>query len=214
LGRSRHSVRCGLHGALALAIVSFASAALGQSGDLTLDERAAVDRGDLVARPLRETRDGRLWIGGVSYQRMARPRDEVWRAIHDVAHWRDMLPAATETRVEDAGTHEHLVEVHQAYGPMQARYTLRVHFDDGAHRCSFALEADRPHDIRDGRGLLEVHRVGGAPHASILVFAVRADPGDGFLMPLVLDSLETWSLRVPSTVRAYLEGEGAQRYGD
>jgi len=200
--------------ALALVVLSVASMALGQEGDFTADERAAMDRGDLVARPHRETHDGRLWIGGVSYQRMPRPRQQVWRAIHDVAHWRDMLPATIETHAEDAGDHDQLVEIHHAYGPVEARYTLRVHFDDRAYRCSFALAPERPHDVRDGRGLLEVHRVRGEPRASIVVWAVRADPGDGLLVPLVLGSIEAWSVRVPTTIRAFLEGPGASLYGE
>jgi hypothetical protein len=144
---------------------------------------------------------------------MPRARDQVWRAIHDIPHWRDMLPATTETRAQDAGAHDQLVDVRQAQGPIEVRYTLRVHFDDPRYRCSFAVVPERPHDVRDGRGLLEVHRVRGAPHASILVWALRADPGDGLLVPLVLDPLEQWSMRVPTTFRAFLEGPGASLYG-
>jgi hypothetical protein len=106
------------------------------------------------------------------------------------------------------------VEMHHAYGPIEAEYTLAVHFDEHAHRCSFALAPERRHDVRDGEGFLEVHRGRGDPNESILVWAVRIDPGDGLLLPLVLDPLQRWSVRVPITVRAFLDGAGATLYRD
>lgn len=197
---------------LGLALVLVASSALGQDGGLTASELAALARGDLVARETRETRDGRLWIGGVSYLRVYRPREQVWRAMHDIPHWRDMLPSATETRGEDAGDHESLVEVHQAYGPIEAQYTLRVSFDERAHRCSFALALERRHDIRAGHGFVEVHRWHDDPSSSILVWAVLADPGDGLLTPFVLEPITHESVRVPWRIRAFLDGPGADLY--
>ena len=199
---------------LSLAMTLLASGALGQEGPLTADEVAALDRGELVARESRETREGRLWIGGVSYLRVYRPREQVWRAIHDIAHWRDMLPSATDTRSEDAGDHVQLVEIHHAYGPIEAQYALRVHFDEHAYRCSFALALERRHDIRGGHGFLEVHRWHDDPSSSILVWAVLADPGDGLLTPFVLEPIEHESVRVPTRIRAFLDGPGAGLYRD
>ncbi len=197
---------------LSVALLLVASSALGQDSGLTTSELAALERGDLVTRETRETREGRLWIGGVSYLRVYRPREQVWRAIHDLGHWREMLPSATEARAEDAGDHESLVEIHHAYGPIEAQYTLRVSFDERAHRCSFALALERRHDIRAGHGFVEVHRWPDDPSSSILVWAVLADPGDGLLTPFVLDPITQESVRVPWRIRAFLDGPGVDLY--
>jgi hypothetical protein len=206
--------RCARIAALIAGAALLTSNAVGQEPALTADERTAIERGDLVAREWRATRDGQSWIGGVSYLRVPRSRDEVWRAVHDVPRWRSMLPATTETRVEETSDDGSLVAIRQAFGPFEARYALHVHFDERAHRCTFELAPERPHDVRAGHGFLEVDAWPGEHESSVLVWAVLANPGEGLLVPLALDAIQHWSVRVPSTIRAFLEGDGATLYRD
>ena len=102
--------------------------ARGQDGGFTSNERDALGRGELVTRPRRETRAERLWVGGTSYQQIERPRAEVWRGVRDVGHWREMLPETAETRAERGVGEQQLVGIRHSYGPIDARYTLRVDF--------------------------------------------------------------------------------------
>lgn len=201
--------------ALGLCVLAVASTAVrlhAQTGELTADELAAIERGELVAREWRQTRPPHVWVGGASYLRIPRSRAEVWRALHDLPRWRDMLPAATETRRVDALAGDPLVEIHHAYGPIRAQYTVRAHFDETARRCTLDLDSTRAHDIDGGRAIIEVHRWHHARDASLVVWAVLADPGDGLLMPLVLDAIQHWAVRVPVTLAAFLEGPGAELY--
>lgn len=181
-----------------------------QASGLSSDEVAAIARGELVTRTWRQSRRGHEWIGGVSYLRIARPIAEVWAAVHDVAHWHDMLPAATSSRRVDAHDRDPLVELRHAYGPIEARYTVRAHFDERARRCSLDLVPERPHDIDAGTALIEVHPWRHERGSSLVVWAVLADPGSGLLTPLVVDAIQHWAVRVPTTMAAFLEGPGAE----
>ena len=183
-----------------------------QEGPFTARERESLDRGQLVMRPRRETHDGRVLVGGTSYQAIERPRADVWRAIHDVAAWRHMLPQTAETRLDSAHGAEELVFVRHAYGLIQASYTLRVSFAEQERRASFDVEQGRPHDVRTAHGFLEVRAYPDAPERCLLVWALLADPGDNPLVTVFVPEIETWSLRVPTTMREYLQGNGARMY--
>jgi hypothetical protein len=195
---------------LALAMTLAAAAHVGaQEGPFTAAERASLAHGDLVTRPHRDARA----IGGSSYQTVERTRADVWRAIHDVSAWRHMLPQTAETRLESGHGVEELVFVRHTYGIIQASYTLRVRFDEQARRASFEIEQARPHDVRSAHGFLEVRTYGEVPGRSLLVWAVAADPGDNPLVGMVAADIQTWSLRVPTTMRGYLQGSGRSLYG-
>jgi hypothetical protein len=184
----------------------------GQTGGFTSHERDLLDRGELVARPRREQQGDRTFVGGTSYQQIERPRSEVWRGVRDVGRWHDMLPETAETRAERAEGDAQLVGIRHTYGPIDARYTLRVEFDDTARRATFEVEPSRHHDVRAAHGFLEVHSWPGDTNRSLLVWAVLADPGDNPLVGMIVGDIQYWSLRVPSTMRGFLQGRGAELY--
>lgn len=205
-----------------VALVTLALAALlgvvapidAQEGQFTMRERTSLDEGQLVTRPRRETREGRLLVGGTSYQAIERPRADVWRAIHDVGSWRHMLPQTAETRLDSAHGSSELVFVRHAYGIIQASYTLRVSFAEHSHRATFDVEQSRPHDVRSAHGFLEVRPYPDRPERCLLVWALLADPGDNPLVTVLVPEIQSWSLRVPTTMRNYLQGNGATLYQD
>lgn len=209
----RRSASVLLIAALGLCAVALgAPRVLGQDGEFTAREREALGRGELVTRPRRETRGDRVWVGGTSYQQIERPRAEVWRGVRDVGRWHDMLPETSETRAEPAEGDAQFVGVRHSYGPIDARYTLRVEFDDSSRRATFDIEPGRPHDVRAAHGFLEVHGWPGDTSRSLLVWAVLADPGDNPLVSMVVGDIQYWSLRVPTTMRGFLQGAGASLY--
>lgn len=210
---SRRSVPVLLAAAFGLCTVAMGAPRVSsQDGGFTTSERDALGRGELVTRPRRETREEREWIGGTSYQQVDRPRAEVWRGVRDVGRWHDMLPETSETRAEQAPGDAQFVGVRHSYGPIDARYTLRVEFDEDAHRASFDVDPSRPHDVRAAHGFLEVHGWPGDATRSLLVWAVLADPGDNPLVTMVIGDIQYWTLRVPSTMSGFLEGRGASLY--
>jgi hypothetical protein len=207
--RARTSVLVTL--ALGCALVGLAHAGA-QEGQFTVREIADLDRGELVTRPHSETRAGRVLVGGTSYQAIERPRADVWRAIHDVAAWRHMLPQTAETRLDSGHGPSELVFVRHAYGIIQASYTLRVTFEEHARRATFDVEQGRPHDVRSAHGFLEVRAYPNEPERCLLVWALLADPGDNPLVTVLIPEIQAWSLRVPTTMRNYLQGSGAGLY--
>jgi hypothetical protein len=213
---SLQAMRVVVRSAVSLSVLVLFAAVLpharGQDGGFTPNERDALGRGELVTRPRRETRSERLWVGGTSYQQIDRPRSEVWRGVRDVGHWHDMLPETSETRPERGVGEQQLVGVRHSYGPIDARYTLRVDFDDTTHRATFEVDSSRPHDVRGAHGFIEVHGWPGDPTRSLLVWAVLTDPGDNPLVSMVVGDIQYWSLRVPSTMRGFLQGAGASLY--
>ncbi len=201
--------------AVALVALAWAPPSSGaQDGRFTSAERASLDHGGLVTRPRRETREGRELVGGSSYQVIERPRAEVWRAIQDVGEWRHMLPQTAETRLETPTGDEELVFVRHSYGIISASYTLRVSFTERARRASFDIEQARPHDVRSAHGFLEVRAYPEDRTRSLLVWALLADPGDNPLVTVLVPEIQAWSLRVPTTMRNYLQGSGARLYQD
>lgn len=199
---------------LLVAVCLLAAHAAGQAGAFTSGERAALEHGELVARPQREAHADHDWIGGTSYARVQRSRREVWRAVHDVSAWHAMLPQTSDTHLDSAPGDEELVGVEHRYGLVTASYTLRVRFDEAAHRVSFEIASERPHDVQAAHGFLEVHAWPGDASSALIVWAVLADPGGNPLVSMLEDEVQHWLLRVPSTMRGYLEGAGATRYRD
>lgn len=57
-----------------------------------------------------------------------------------------------------------------------------------------------------------MHSWPGDATRSLIVWAVLADPGDNPLVSMVSSDIQYWTLRVPVTMRDYLQGAGAELY--
>lgn len=172
-------------------------------------EREALRNGHLVERPSVELVDGREWLGGVSFQVVDRPIDAVWRALEDIPAYRHMIPGVQTTRLDahDAGTR--LVYVAQESGGMAIQYWLRVRHQADTRTVSFAIDTQRPHDVEGARGFIELR-----PHGpcTMLTWGVRAHLGRGPVFSLFHDSIQHGLLRVPTTMKRYLERTARDRY--
>lgn len=180
-----------------------------EHGAFTSDERAHLTRGELVSRPHRPgTADG--WLGGVGFQVIDRPTAEVWRALEDLDAYQYMLPGTDLTRDEGPEGGARVLYVHQAQMGIEVSYCLRLHLDAVGRRVEFELDRDRPHDVEDARGFLELqsfHRT-----RTLVTWAVCATLGMGAVEPMIRGVVEPWLLRVPSTMKSYLEGQARDRY--
>src|SRR5262252_9083173 len=84
-------------GSLLIAAVAFAGN--GGSRELSQEERASLDRGALVQRPIVERRGSLDLMGGTSYQVIDAPLKVVWNALLDTEHYHRMMPRVLEARV-------------------------------------------------------------------------------------------------------------------
>ncbi len=178
-------------------------------GAFTATERAALDRGELVRRPhVSNTREP--WVGGTSFQVVDRPVAEVWRALNDLPAYRHMLPGTALTRDDGLDRGARILYIEQSQMGVMAAYSLRLRHDASARRVTFELDRDRPHDVEDARGFLEIRSY--QRTRTVLTWALRAVLGMGAMESMVVGLIDPWLLRVPETTKQYLEGWGRTRY--
>ncbi|GAB4210379.1 MAG: hypothetical protein OHK0013_30990 [Sandaracinaceae bacterium] len=184
---------------------------LAQQGGFTADERRALEQGRLVPRPQPDV-TGERWIGGVSFQVIERPPSVVWRAVQDVSAYRHMLPGQPTARLDGHESGVSLVQFRHAAMGLEAGYWVRMRWNQVTRAMSFELDPSRPHDIVAAYGFLEVRVYPRSPDRTLLTWGVRVRLGVGVLEEVFASDIETWLLRVPSTVKAYLEGRAGTMY--
>lgn len=196
--------------ASALTVPTFAGKVTAQesAGGFTPDERRRIDGEQLVARAHRTT-VAQGWIGGVAFQVVDRAPAEVWRALEDLGAYQHMLPGNPQTRDDGTEGNARILHVRQAQMGVDATYSLRVRHNTVTRRVEFELDRDRPHDISDARGFIEVRPY---RRRTLVTWAVRTVLGMGAVEPMIRGIIEPWILRVPSTIKAYLEGSGRSLY--
>jgi hypothetical protein len=173
-------------------------------------ERSTLERGGLVVRRKSERRGNQILVGGTSWQVVALPPDAVWRAVLDTPRYTKMLPSCTAARTVELHGERRTIFLSHRSGPMSASYYLSTRARDERRDLTFVLDARRPHSVDAAWGFFTVRPYGEGK--SLLSYGLMADYGDGFLGGLVRQRLHAWSLRVPATMKEYLEGSGRSRY--
>lgn len=151
-------------------------------------------------------------IGGSAWQVVSHSPDVTWRALTDADHYSAMLPAAEDTRVVAHSPGERVVRVRHAVGLVHASYHLRLTYDHAQRDIAFRLDRQRPNDLRAAWGFLSVAPWGDDDEHALISYGVMADLGGGLFSGLMRSELHEWLLRVPETVRTYLDGPGGRRY--
>jgi carbon monoxide dehydrogenase subunit G len=182
-----------------------------QQGGFTPEERRALEQGRLVVR-FRPDSTAERWLGGVSFQVLERSPAEVWRAVQDVPAYRHMLPGQPTARLDAQDGAERVVSFRHAAMGVEAAYSVRMRWNQVTRAMQFELDPSRPHDIAAAHGFLEVRAYPRRPDRTLITWGVRARLGVGLLEELFARDIETWLLRVPSTVKEHLEGRARERY--
>jgi carbon monoxide dehydrogenase subunit G len=177
-------------------------------------ERATLDAGRLVAHRRTEHRGGYVYFGGTSYQTVSRPVEEVWRAAREPSRYRDLLPQVDSVRVVDNQTNEAVVRIEHAFSILHAAYHLRIRFNASARDVSFELDSRRPNDVHSAHGFLTLSAWPGDPNRTLVSWGILAAVDDGVIGGMVRPQLHDWMLRVPSTMRRFLEGPGRNLFRD
>lgn len=183
-----------------------------QSRGFSDAEREVLAAGRLVAHRRMEHRGQLVHFGGTSFQTVDRPLDEVWRAVRDPANYRNLLPQVESVTVVSRGQDEGVIRIEHAYGLIRAAYHLRLRFDPSRHDLSFDLDPSRPNDVRSARGFMTLSEWPGDPGRTLVSWGILAAVEDGILGGLVRPQLHQWMLRVPTTMRSYLQGRGRTRF--
>lgn len=196
----------------AAAVPSWSVAQQADEG-FSAEERRRLASGELVTRPVERQRGQRRLIGGSSWQVVNQPPEVTWRALCDTDAYPHMLPSTRSVDVVAHRPGQRTVRIRHEVGFVSARYHLRMDFDHERRDVSFRLDAQRPNDLRAAWGFLAVSAYEDDPDRSLVSYGVMADPGGGMLGGVIRPQIHEWILRVPQTIRTYLNGSGGRRYG-
>jgi ribosome-associated toxin RatA of RatAB toxin-antitoxin module len=173
-----------------------------EARELSSQEEAELRAGKLVVRPeLRGLRGAQL-IGGMAWQLILASPADVYRALTDVSAYAKFLPAAQEVRLISAQSPETLFVQHQL-GFIQASYYVRTLRDPARRTVRFRMDHEHPSAIRDAWGELHVSPYG--KDRSIVSLVVMADLGEGLVVGMIREQVQTWMLRVPALLKRHVE---------
>lgn len=205
-------LRLAMAAGLCAALLSVAPPARANPDAFTAEELSRLESGKLVIRPAVKHHGRTRLIGGSSWQVIDAPLDVVWRALLDTQYYPRMLPEVDEAHVVARdGDRRRTVFVRHRAGLIEASYYLDVDIDAKRRDIRFKIDTGRPHDLRGAWGLYALRPYSGG--RSLLAFRVMADIEGGLLGMLVEPLLHKWMLRIPWTVRRFVEGSGKYIYG-
>jgi hypothetical protein len=193
--------------ALVVAVVAATQVASAAGTELTEIEIADLEAGHMVVRPDDLDRDGRHYIGGVSYVMINAPAEQVIAVLDDVRAYREILPRTRALRWIGIGRNgDTIVELEQGNAIAHGKYVVRIHRDRDAGRSSgivrFSIDRRYPHDIDDANGFFQVESVGDRTR---LTYLVMVDLGGGFWGHIFEGRIRRAALSTPMLVKKYVE---------
>jgi hypothetical protein len=196
--------------AVALGLATAAFAGTGNR-DFSSEERASLAAGGLVSRPLLERRGSLELMGGTSYQVIDAPLRVVWSALLDTQYYHRMMPRVLEARLIDERAAQRTVFMRQGAGPFERAYYLTVNVNEERGDITFRVDDRRPHDLRAAWGFYNVRPYDDGKK-TLLAYGVMADLNVGPLGAWLREDMHTWLLKVPWTVKRFVEGSGRYIY--
>ncbi|NOY94394.1 MAG: hypothetical protein GXP55_24725 [Deltaproteobacteria bacterium] len=177
---------------------------------LSSAERVRLEAGETVVRPENQRRGGMRLMGGASFQVINLPEDAIWRALSDPAAYRYMLPQVESSRQVAQQGATRVVHIHHRRGVISVDYYIRMTYQQREKLVLFRLDETRPHDIRAGWGYIRVHPW--SEGRTLVSFGVLVDIGSGVIAGLMRPTFQEWLLKIPLTMKWYVEGRGRSRY--
>ena len=197
---------------LGLLVLGLAAPSRAQSAPLSKEERALLAKGELVTRPVEERRGTLRLIGGSSWQVIDAPEAVVWRAMLDTKNYPHMLPAVSGAALVSDRDNLRRVRISHKLGPLGVSYRLAYKVDPERHDMAFKLNDPLDSGMRAAWGFITVQAHGA--RRSLVSYGVMADPGEGLLVGIARRLIHTWLLRVPFTLKRFVESEtGRKLYG-
>jgi hypothetical protein len=173
-------------------------------------EKARLARGELVRRMVSKRRGSLTLVGGSAWQVIDAPPDAVFRALGDVPRYTKMLPRVGSSRVVASRGNQRIVEIRHDYGVADPKYYLRARFYPERRDVTFTLDERRENSLRAAWGFFTVRPYG--RNRTLLAYGAMADVGDGVVGGFLRPTVHDWLMRVPQTIKRYLEGSGRRRY--
>lgn len=180
-----------------------ASVAARRVADLTAAEKRALLRGEVVTRPMRFSRGGASFVGGLSYAVVKASPHEVLDALSNAETLPEALPRTVSARLIGESGDVRTIELVQGRGAFTARYSIALSREPGGDTLRFALDRSRPHDIAAVSGFFRARALGDGK--TLVTVAAAIDLGPGISRFFFEDRLERTILGAPHHIRQFVE---------
>lgn len=168
------------------------------AGGLTPDERAALERGEVVRRPVDADLDAGLYLGGVAYALVDAPAPFVLTMLQDPTVYKEILALTLEANPVGKKGKDQLVYFKHGGSLGTAAYTMRIPPADPAGVIRFWMDPAFDHEIEDIWGYVRVEPLG--PALSLATYAVLCDLGTLFRV-LFGEKIREFALDTPGHIR-------------
>jgi hypothetical protein len=170
---------------------------------LSATETIALGAGQHVTRPVEFQHDGGRYVGGVAYQIVHAPVDEVEAALRDPDALRDMLPRTKNVTLVDEQEARRRLSFRQGNDFVEAEYTVVVEDRPAQGEMRFWLDPTAPHDIDDVWGFFRVSRLDES--RTLITVGVALDVGPGVVRLLFEKRIQDLILSTPERMKHALE---------
>lgn len=191
--------------------LAWPSRSFSSSDDLTSEDKEALAAGELVTKQKNEQRGAYKLIGGQSWQIIDVPIDLAWKALRDLPRYKQIIPLATETKVQHQTGEEADLAVRQQWGPIDVRYVLQTTLDQNRHAMMFRVDHSQEHDIRAGWGFMRLRPY--KDDRTLVSFGALVDIGDGIFVSVIRPAVRRDLLRIPTYFKRHMENQGLELYG-
>lgn len=178
--------------------------------DLSGEELQRLEQGRLVMHRQNRSIKGVRLFGGTSWQRVDLPPAVVWQAVLDTSRYPDMLPQVTEAQLVREDPETRLLFLRHGDGLVSARYHLVMQCRARSKIATFYVDPHHPGSLSHGRGYIVVQPF--QETSSLITFHILADVSGGMVASVLRPQIQEWMLRVPQTIKRYVEGPGRERY--
>lgn len=172
------------------------------ASELTAEDKALLETGELVTKEKSEDRGQLQLFGGQSWQVLDVPVDVAWKTVGDLSNYKEIVPVATESKVQRQKGNEAEVAIRQQKGLIDIRYLLRTKLDDDRRVMIFRMDPSRS-DLRAGWGFVRVRPWKG--NKTLMSFGALVDIGDGVFVSLIRPSVRKHLLRMPTRFKKFVE---------
>ena len=117
-------------------------------------------RGETIERTQTVDRDGRHYVGGVTYTVVEATPAELGRVFENIPSYEAILPHTKQARLVAKVADDLFVELHQGNALVEATYTIRLRKDPNGREVRFWLDRGLHHDIEDAWGFFRFGAAG------------------------------------------------------
>lgn len=139
---------------------------------LSAEQRARVDRGDVVVLEVLPADGAGGGQGGTAVAFIPAPAEAVWRLLVDYPGHAGLYPNVVATEVLEADAHHVLVRYVVAVGPFSFRFHINTYPDAAHRRLSWYLARSRPNSLfRENWGYWHLEPEG---HGVLVTYAIAS----------------------------------------